>query len=157
MNHLLRELADQGGTYCFMEVSSHAVAQNRIAGLDFNGGIFTNLTHDHLDYHKTFQEYLQAKKGFFDQLPAEAFALVNTDDRNGKVMVQNTKAKVQTYALKSMADFKCKVLENQFEGLHLILDEQEIFCRLTGEFNAYNLTAVYADCDVAEPDPYEVS
>jgi len=143
LNRLLRELADRGGSYCFMEVSSHAVVQNRIAGLKFAGGIFTNLTHDHLDYHKTFQEYLLAKKGFFDQLPGSAFALINADDRNGKVMIQNTQAKVYSYALKSMADYKCKVLENQFGGLQLNLDGKDIFCRLTGEFNAYNLTAVY--------------
>ncbi len=143
LNQLLRELADLGGSYCFMEVSSHAVAQNRIAGLKFAGGIFTNLTHDHLDYHKTFQDYLLAKKKFFDRLPATAFALTNTDDKNGRVMVQNTKARVSTYALKSAADFKCRVIENLPEGLQVQINNREILCRLTGEFNAYNLAAVF--------------
>jgi len=156
LNALLRDLVDKGGSYCFMEVSSHAVAQNRIAGLNFAGGIFTNLTHDHLDYHKTFQDYLLAKKGFFDHLPSDAFALINADDRNGRVMVQNTKAKIHSYALKTVADFKCKVLENQFEGLHLNLDGHEIFCRLTGEFNAYNLTAVYSAARLLKQDPDEI-
>jgi UDP-N-acetylmuramoyl-L-alanyl-D-glutamate--2,6-diaminopimelate ligase len=143
LNFLLRKLAEAGGEYCFMEVSSHAIAQERIAGLRFAGGVFTNLTHDHLDYHKTFQEYLRAKKKFFDDLPAEAFALVNKDDKNGQVMVQNTRARIQTYALKSAADFKCRIIENLFEGLQLSVNNLEIFCRLTGEFNAYNLTAIY--------------
>lgn len=143
LNFLLRKLADAGGQYCFMEVSSHAVAQNRIAGLKFAGGIFTNLTHDHLDYHKTFKEYLSAKKKFFDDLPQESFALVNKDDKNGLVMVQNCKARIQTYALKSSADFKCRILENLFEGLQLSFNDHETYCRLTGEFNAYNLTAIF--------------
>ncbi len=143
LNFLLRKLADKGGQYCFMEVSSHAVAQNRIAGLKFAGGIFTNLTHDHLDYHGTFKDYLLAKKKFFDGLPQEAFALVNKDDKNGLVMVQNTKAKIQTYALRSLADFKCKIMENLFEGLQLSINNNETYCRLTGEFNAYNLAAIY--------------
>jgi UDP-N-acetylmuramoyl-L-alanyl-D-glutamate--2,6-diaminopimelate ligase len=143
INYLLRKLVEKGGQYCFMEVSSHAVAQNRIAGLKFAGAIFTNLTHDHLDYHKTFKDYLLAKKKFFDELPAEAFALVNKDDKNGQVMVQNTKAKIQTYALKSPADFKCRILENLLEGLQLSINNQETYCRLTGEFNAYNLTAIF--------------
>jgi UDP-N-acetylmuramoyl-L-alanyl-D-glutamate--2,6-diaminopimelate ligase len=142
LNFLLRKLVDAGGEYCFMEVSSHAVVQNRITGLQFAGGVFTNLTHDHLDYHKTFQAYLIAKKKFFDDLPSNAFALVNKDDKNGLVMVQNTKAKVQTYALKSPADFKCKILENLFDGLQLSINNIETYCRLTGEFNAYNLTAI---------------
>ncbi|MCU0370548.1 MAG: UDP-N-acetylmuramoyl-L-alanyl-D-glutamate--2,6-diaminopimelate ligase [Bacteroidales bacterium] len=143
LNYLLRRLVDAGGEYCFMEVSSHAVVQKRIAGLQFAGGIFTNLTHDHLDYHKTFKEYLLAKKKFFDDLPTEAFALINKDDKNGPVMIQNTRAKIRTYALKSPADFKCRILENLFEGLQLSVNNHEIFCRLTGEFNAYNLTAIY--------------
>ena len=113
LNKLLRFISDKGCTYCFMEVSSHAIDQNRIAGLTFAGGIFTNITHDHLDYHSTFQNYLQAKKMFFNNLPADAFALTNLDDRNGKVMVQNTRALVRTYALKSPADFKCRVIEKQ--------------------------------------------
>lgn len=153
LNHLLRKLADAGGEYCFMEVSSHAIAQNRIAGLQFSGGIFTNLTHDHLDYHKTFQEYLLAKKKFFDDLPKEAFALINRDDRNGMVMIQNTRAKVQTYALKSPADFKCRIIENLFDGLQISVNNQEIFCRLTGEFNAYNLTAVYGTAILLNQSP----
>jgi UDP-N-acetylmuramoyl-L-alanyl-D-glutamate--2,6-diaminopimelate ligase len=143
LNCLLRKLANAGGQYCFMEVSSHAVAQNRIAGLKFAGGIFTNLTHDHLDYHKTFKDYLLAKKKFFDDLPKEGFALINKDDKNGPVMVQNTNARIYTYALKSPADFKCKILENLLEGLQLSINNQETYCRLTGEFNAYNLTAIY--------------
>ncbi len=143
LNQLLRNLVNAGGEYCFMEVSSHAVAQNRIAGLKFAGGIFTNLTHDHLDYHGTFQEYVLAKKKFFDQLPADAFALVNKDDKNGQVMVQNTKAKVKTYALRSPADFKCRIIENLLEGIQISINSMEIFCRLTGEFNAYNITAIY--------------
>jgi UDP-N-acetylmuramoyl-L-alanyl-D-glutamate--2,6-diaminopimelate ligase len=143
INSLLRQLVERGGEYCFMEVSSHAIAQNRIAGLKFTGGIFTNLTHDHLDYHNTFQEYLTAKKRFFDELPDSAFALTNRDDKNGQVMVQNTKARVRTYALKSTADFKCRILENLSEGLQLSINNLETFYRLTGEFNAYNLTAVY--------------
>jgi UDP-N-acetylmuramoyl-L-alanyl-D-glutamate--2,6-diaminopimelate ligase len=143
LNFLLRKLADAGGEYCFMEVSSHAIAQNRIAGIRFAGGIFTNLTHDHLDYHKTFRDYLLAKKMFFDGLSAEAFALVNKDDKNGLVMVQNCKAKISTYAVKSPADFKCRIMENLLEGLQLSINNQEMFCRLTGEFNAYNLTAIF--------------
>jgi UDP-N-acetylmuramoyl-L-alanyl-D-glutamate--2,6-diaminopimelate ligase len=143
LNALLKRLVKQGGEYCFMEVSSHAIAQNRIAGLKFSGGIFTNLTHDHLDYHKTFQDYLLAKKKFFDGLPPNAFGLTNKDDKNGLVMIQNSKAKVRTYALKSSADFKCRILENQLEGLQLSINNLETFCRLTGEFNAYNITAVY--------------
>ncbi|MBW6459938.1 MAG: UDP-N-acetylmuramoyl-L-alanyl-D-glutamate--2,6-diaminopimelate ligase [Bacteroidales bacterium] len=156
INRLLRKLADEGGSYCFMEVSSHAVDQQRIAGLKFTGGVFTNITHDHLDYHKTFQEYLIAKKKFFDHLPAEAFALINADDRNSRVMVQNTPARVYTYALKSPADFKCRVLENQFEGLQISLNDRELFCRLTGEFNAYNLSAVYGTAILAGQDPERV-
>ncbi len=143
LNRLLREMADKGTTYCFMEVSSHAVAQNRIAGIRFRGGVFTNLTHDHLDYHKTFAEYREAKKKFFDDLSAGAFALTNIDDRNGRVMVQNTRAKIRTYALRTPADFKCRILENLLEGLQLQINGQELFCRLTGEFNAYNLTAIF--------------
>jgi UDP-N-acetylmuramoyl-L-alanyl-D-glutamate--2,6-diaminopimelate ligase len=153
LNSLLRQLADAGGSYCFMEVSSHAVAQKRIAGLKFAGGIFTNLTHDHLDYHKTFKEYLLAKKKFFDGLPAGAFALVNKDDKNGMVMVQNTRARIQTYALRSLADFKCKILENLLEGLQISINNQEIFCRLTGEFNAYNLTAIYGASVLLKQSP----
>jgi UDP-N-acetylmuramoyl-L-alanyl-D-glutamate--2,6-diaminopimelate ligase len=143
-NALMAQMVQQGCEYCFMEVSSHAVVQQRIAGLTFAGGVFTNLTHDHLDFHKTFAEYLKAKKTFFDNLPDTAFALVNKDDRNGTVMVQNTKAAVKTCAMKSMADFRCRVVEHDFAGMLLQLDGREAWMRLIGEFNACNLLAVYA-------------
>ena len=156
MNALLRRMADSGCTHCFIEVSSHAVVQNRIAGLTFSGGIFTNLTHDHLDFHKTFDAYLKAKKQFFDELPATAFALSNTDDRNGGVMLQNTKALKKVYSLHSMADFKCKIIENQFEGLQLDIDGNEVWCRLVGTFNAYNLLAIYATAILMGEEPIEV-
>lgn len=144
LNRLMKHMADSGCTYCFMEVSSHAIDQNRIEGLKYIGGVFTNLTHDHLDYHKTFDNYLKAKKKFFDQLPSTAFALVNADDRNGKVMLQNTKAKKQTYSLKAPSDFKAKLRSNTVEGLMMEFEGVEMYSRLVGEFNAYNLTAVYA-------------
>lgn len=144
LNKLLAQMVDAGCTHCFMEVSSHAVVQNRIAGLKFAGGLFSNITHDHLDYHKTFEEYLKAKKRFFDQLPSDAFALINIDDRNGRVMVQNTSAKVNSYSLRSMANFKCKVIENHFDGMLLNIDNIEVWTRLVGGFNAYNLLAIYA-------------
>jgi UDP-N-acetylmuramoyl-L-alanyl-D-glutamate--2,6-diaminopimelate ligase len=144
LNELMAQMVEHGCEYCFMEVSSHSVVQQRIAGLTFAGGVFTNLTHDHLDFHKTFAEYLKAKKTFFDYLPNTAFALVNKDDRNGMVMVQNTKASVKTYAMKSMADFRCRVVECDFAGMLLQLDGKEAWMRLIGEFNAYNLLAVYA-------------
>lgn len=144
LNALLADMVNEGCTYCFMEVSSHAVAQRRIAGLKFAAGVFTNLTHDHLDYHKTFEDYLLAKKTFFDGLGHDAFALTNTDDKNGMVMLQNTHAKKYTYSLKSMSDYKCRLIENHFEGLILNLDGHEVICRLVGSFNAYNLTAAYA-------------
>jgi len=144
LNALLAAMVHDGCEYCFMEVSSHAVDQQRIAGLTFAGGIFTNLTHDHLDYHKTFEAYLLAKQLFFNQLPAEAFALVNRDDRNGKVMIQNSVAAKYTFSLQSMADFRCRILENEFEGLHLSMDGLEAWFKLIGNFNASNLLAVYA-------------
>ncbi len=144
LNALLREMVDKGCTYCFMEVSSHAVHQQRISGLKFAGAVFNNITHDHLDYHGTFAQYIKAKKGFFDQLPEEAFALVNKDDYHSDVIVQNTRAKVQTFGIRSMTDFKAKVLENQFSGLQLQIDGKEVWTRLIGSFNAYNLLAVYA-------------
>jgi len=144
LNRLLREMVDEGCTYCFMEVSSHAIVQRRIAGLKFAGAIFSNITHDHLDYHKTFGEYIKAKKMFFDELESTAFALTNNDDRNGRVMVQNTKASVYTYSLKSASDFKCKVMESDFDGMQLKIDGLEVWTRFIGEFNAYNLLAVYA-------------
>lgn len=144
LNKLLSEMVLEGCTHCFMEVSSHAIVQQRVMALTFAGGVFTNITHDHLDYHKTFDEYIKAKKSFFDMLPSSAFALVNIDDRNGKVMVQNTKAKVKTFSLQNMSDFKCKIIENNFSGLLLNIDASEVSCKLIGSFNAYNLLGVYA-------------
>jgi UDP-N-acetylmuramoyl-L-alanyl-D-glutamate--2,6-diaminopimelate ligase len=144
LNELLAQMVNEGCTYCFMEISSHALVQNRVTGLSFRGGIFTNITHDHLDYHKTFEAYLKAKKSFFDGLSESAFALINKDDRNGKTMVQNTKASVSTYSMQSMADYRCRILENQFGGLHLSVDGMECWFRLIGSFNAYNLLAVYS-------------
>ena len=143
LNSLLRKMVDAGCEYCIMEVSSHAVAQGRIAGLTFAGGIFSNITHDHLDYHKTMQAYIAAKKGFFDSLPREAFALVNIDDRNGMVMVQNCNATVKTYSLQRMADFRTRLIESTFQGLQLEINGREVWTRLVGRFNAYNLTAIY--------------
>ncbi|MBK6644080.1 MAG: UDP-N-acetylmuramoyl-L-alanyl-D-glutamate--2,6-diaminopimelate ligase [Bacteroidetes bacterium] len=143
LNGLLYMMVRENCDYCFMEVSSHAVAQHRIAGLTFRGGIFTNITHDHLDYHKTFDEYIRAKKGFFDMLGEDAFALYNADDKNGKIMVQNCKAQKQSFALKSMADFRTRVIENSFGGLLLNIDNNEVLCRLIGSFNAYNITGIY--------------
>jgi UDP-N-acetylmuramoyl-L-alanyl-D-glutamate--2,6-diaminopimelate ligase len=144
INKLMADMVAKECEYCFMEVSSHSVVQHRIAGLQFSGGIFSNLTHDHLDFHKTFDEYLKAKQLFFNILPQNAFALTNIDDRNGKVMVQNTKAIVKTYALKSMANFRCKILESHFDGTQLWMDGIEVWTNFIGEFNAYNLLAVYA-------------
>jgi len=143
INSLLADMVADGCTYAFMEVSSHAVDQKRIAGLHFAGGIFTNITHDHLDYHKTFQAYIEAKKRFFDGLGKDAFALVNADDRRADVMVQNCKAAVYRFGLKTMADFRARILENALSGLHLELDREEFHSRLIGEFNAYNLLAIY--------------
>lgn len=152
LNELLDEMVAKGCDYCFMEVSSHAISQHRIAGLQFTGGIFTNITHDHLDYHKTFDNYLKAKKAFFDGLPKSAFALTNLDDRNGMVMLQNTKAHKKTYGLKSMADYKVKIIEDRFEGLHLLIDNEEVWFKMVGGFNAYNLLAVYAAAMLLEQD-----
>ena len=143
LNALLRRMADAGCQYAFMEVSSHAVVQRRIAGLTFAGGIFSNITHDHLDFHKTMANYIAAKQLFFTQLPAKAFALTNLDDRNGMVMVQNSRARVQTYSLQNMADFRCRIVENTFQGLLLEMNGHEVWTRLVGRFNAYNLTAIY--------------
>lgn len=152
LNSLLNDMVNAGCDYAFMEVSSHAVAQHRIEGLQFSGGIFTNLTHDHLDYHKTFENYLKAKKAFFDGLPKTAFALTNIDDRNGNVMLQNTKAHKKSYALKTMADFKVKVLEDQFSGLLLNIDGEEVWFKMVGMFNAYNLLAVYGAAMLLDQD-----
>ena len=156
LNELLNSMVEQECEYVFMEVSSHAVVQHRITGLQFAGAVFSNITHDHLDYHKTFEEYIKAKKGFFDQLPAEAFALVNKDDRNGIVMFQNTKAQRYTYGLKSIADFKCRIIENHLNGLLLNLDNVEIWVRLIGTFNAYNVLAVYATAILLKQDKTNV-
>jgi UDP-N-acetylmuramoyl-L-alanyl-D-glutamate--2,6-diaminopimelate ligase len=144
-----------GVEFCFMEVSSHGIHQKRTEGLHFAGGIFTNLTHDHLDYHPTFAEYRDVKKSFFDNLPKEAFALVNIDDKNGAVMLQNTKAKKVTYALKTHADYKAQILENQFSGLLLKVNGNDVWSKLIGTFNAYNLLAIYATADLLGLDKME--
>ena len=143
LNRLLGRMADEGCQYAFMEVSSHAVAQQRIGGLTFAGGIFTNLTRDHLDYHKTFEAYRDAKKGFFDILPKGAFAIINADDKNGAFMVQNTKATVKTYSQRTAADFKAKILEESFDGMNLNVDNHEVYVQFVGRFNVSNLLAVY--------------
>ena len=156
INQLLSSMCGEGCEYCFMEVSSHALDQKRIAGLKFKGGIFSNITHDHLDYHKTFDAYLRVKKGFFDDLPSDAFALVNKDDKNGNVMLQNTKASKFTYSLLSMADFRCRILENQFTGLRLKIEGHDVWFRLIGSFNAYNILSVYASSVLLGQDPFKV-
>ena len=143
INVLLKQMADAGCAYVFMECSSHAIHQNRITGLQFTGALFSNITHDHLDYHKTFDEYIRVKKSWFDSLPSSAFAISNADDKRGTVMLQNTAAKKYYYSLKTMADFKGKILENSLLGLHMTVNDNEVFFRLIGEFNAYNLLAVY--------------
>lgn len=144
INKLLNDMVNAGCEYCFMEVSSHAINQERISGLRFAGGLFTNITHDHLDYHKTFAEYIKAKKKFFDELNPEGFALVNADDKNSGIMVQNTKAKTKTFALQSMADFRAKIIENHFDGSLLSIDNRDVWTFFVGRFNAYNLLGVYA-------------
>lgn len=151
INELLVQMLEAGCTHCFMEVSSHAVDQGRIEGLHFVGALFTNLTHDHLDYHHTFESYIRAKKGFFDGLSSQAFALVNIDDKRGMVMLQNTKAQKKTYALKKMADFKSKIITNSIIGLELEIGDKNVWFKLIGDFNAYNLLAVYgAACLLGE-------
>ena len=155
LNALLAQMVNEGCEFCFMEVSSHAVVQHRISGLSFTGGVFTNITHDHLDYHGSFKEYIKAKKGFFDALNKDAFALTNTDDKNGMVMLQNTNAHKASYAMKTPADFKVKIIENQFSGLVLTIDNQEVWTKLLGSFNAYNLLAVYAVAVLLEQDKIE--
>lgn len=144
INRLMRQMVDMGCEYCFMEVSSIGVEQDRVWGLDYNVGIFSNLTHDHLDYHKTFAEYLRCKKLFFDQLSPEAIAVTNIDDRNGLVMTQNTRAKVVTYSCRKMADHTCKIMEETFEGMLLKVDGTEVWCPLIGQHNAYNALAIYS-------------
>lgn len=144
INAYLKKMNEAGVEYCFMEVSSHGIAQHRATGLTFAGGIFTNLSHEHLDYHKSFSEYRDVKKRFFDELPAAAFALTNIDDKNGRVMLQNTKARKYTYALKSVADYKAQIMENDFGGLLLKINEHEVWTKLIGSFNAYNILAIFA-------------
>ncbi len=144
LNKMLAEMVTKGCDYCFMEVSSHSIVQHRIAALEFDVAVFSNITHDHLDYHKTFAEYIKAKKLFFDNLPKGAIAITNLDDKNGEVMVQNTKAEVKTYSLRSLADYNCKIHEMHFSGMLLKVNDKEIWVRFLGRFNAYNLMAVYA-------------
>jgi len=156
INQLLVEMVNEGVQYCFMEASSHAIVQNRMAGLRIKGAAFTNISHDHLDYHGTFKEYINAKKLLFDRLDKNAFALVNADDKRGNVMLQNTKAHKATFGLKSMADFKAKVIDNTFEGLLLNIDQREVWVRLTGEFNAYNILLVYGIAQLLDEDQDEV-
>ena len=156
LNRLLGQMADEGCDYAFMEVSSHSVAQKRIGGLTFAGGLFTNLTRDHLDYHKTFENYRDAKKGFFDMLPKGAFAITNADDKNGMVMTQNTKATVKSYSVRAAADFKAKILEESFDGMNLEMDGSEVFVQFVGRFNVSNLLAVYGAARMMGFDKQEV-
>ena len=149
-------MVNEGCTHVFMECSSHAIHQKRIAGLQFTGALFSNITHDHLDYHKTFDEYIKVKKKFFDDLPSTAFAITNADDKRGMVMLQNTNAKKYAYSLKTMADFKGKILDNALTGLQMIVNEIEVHFRLIGEFNAYNLMAVYGAALCLGEDKYQV-
>ena len=155
INYYLNLMCEDGVEFCFMEVSSHGIHQNRTKGLLFAGGIFTNLTHDHLDYHKTFAAYRDVKKAFFDQLPKTAFAITNVDDKNGLLMLQNTVAKKYTYALKSYANYRAQILENQFEGLMLKINDNEVWSKLIGAFNAYNLLAIYATADLLGMETFE--
>jgi UDP-N-acetylmuramoyl-L-alanyl-D-glutamate--2,6-diaminopimelate ligase len=156
INSYLDKMIDEGVDYCFMEVSSHGIHQKRIEGLTFVGGIFTNLSHDHLDYHETFIEYRNVKKTFFDSLPKSAFALTNIDDKNGNYMLQNTKAKKYSYALKTIADYKAKILEKQFSGSLLKINETEVWTKLIGGFNAYNLLAIYATAELLGLEKLEI-
>lgn len=156
LNTLLRQMVDEGCAYVFMETSSHAVHQHRVTGLQYAGGIFSNITHDHLDYHKTFDEYIRVKKSFFDSLPSSAFAISNADDKRGTVMLQNTNAKKYFYSLKTVADFKGKILDNSLNGLLMTVNEVEVNFRLIGEFNAYNLLAVYGAAICLGEDKQEV-
>ena len=156
LNHLLAEMVARGCQYCFMEVSSHALCQHRVTGLKFAGALFSNITHDHLDFHKTFANYIAAKKSFFDKLPKSAFALTNIDDKNGRVMVQNTKASVHTYSLRTAADIKGVIMENAFTGLHMRINNREVYFKLCGRFNAYNLLAIYGAATLLGLDEEEV-
>ena len=156
LNQMMREMVDEGCDYCFMEVSSHAAAQHRIEALHFAGALFSNLTHDHLDYHGTYKEYIRAKKSFFDALSKEAWAVVNIDDRNGEVMLQNCDAKHYRLSLRSMADFRTKIIEMLPDGMLLHIDNQEVWVKFTGRFNAYNLTTVYAAATLLGIDKLEV-
>lgn len=156
LNRLMKQMADEQCTHVFMEVSSHAISQHRITGLEFDGGIFSNITHDHLDYHKTFDEYIRVKKAFFDGLPSSAFAISNADDKRGTVMLQNTSARKYLYSLKTLADFKGKIIENSLAGLVMSVNDQEVHFRLIGEFNAYNLLAVYGAAICMGEDKHEV-
>ncbi len=156
LNQMMRQMVDEGCDYCFMEVSSHAAAQHRIEGLHFVGALFTNLTHDHLDYHGTYKEYINAKKSFFDRLDKGAWAVVNGDDRNGEVMLQNCKAKGYRLSLRSMADYRTKIVEMHPDGMLLLIDGQELWVKFTGRFNAYNLTTVYAAATLLGIDKLEV-
>ncbi len=156
INRLMQQMIEEGCKYCFMEVSSHALHQHRVTGLDFDIAVFTNISHDHLDYHKTFKDYLYAKKQLFDTLSPFAHALINADDKNVEIIVQNTKAKVHTYGLKSMVEFKAKIIEKSFEGLLLQIDGQEVWVKLTGSFNAYNVLAVYATARLFNKEKFEV-
>ena len=156
LNAMMREMVDEGCDYCFMEVSSHAAAQHRIDNLHFAGALFTNLTHDHLDYHGTYKEYIRAKKSFFDGLDANAWAVVNIDDRNGEVMIQNCKARCYRLSLRSMADYRTKIVEMMPDGMQLTMDSKEVWVKFTGRFNAYNLTTVYAAATLLGIDSIEV-
>ena len=156
INKYLRQMVDEGVSYCFIEVSSHGIDQKRTEGLHFVGGIFTNLSHDHLDYHSSFKQYRDVKKLFFDSLPKTAFALTNADDKNGLVMLQNTKARKYTYALKTIADYKAQILENQLQGLLLKINNQELWVKLIGNFNAYNLLAIYATAEQLGLEEFDI-
>jgi UDP-N-acetylmuramoyl-L-alanyl-D-glutamate--2,6-diaminopimelate ligase len=156
LNVLLKQMVDAGCSHVFMETSSHAIHQQRIAGLKYAGGLFSNITHDHLDYHKTFDEYIRVKKSFFDSLSSEAFAISNADDKRGAVMLQNTQAHKYFYSLRTMAEFKGKILENSLTGLVMMVNDQEVHFRLIGEFNAYNLLAVYGAAICLGEDKFEV-
>lgn len=156
INLLLSQMIEAGCDYAFMEVSSHALSQNRVAALNFAGAIFTNLTHEHLDYHGNFDNYLNTKKSFFDSLPSQAFALINADDRHAKVMVQNCKASVYTYSIRSLADYHCKILEHRFDGMNLKIGQLDIWTRFIGEFNAHNLLAVIGAADILGEEQIDI-